>query len=126
MGGIFHSTPKATPNEIGRRIVAITTAIAGLLIVKVAVDHLPMLTHAQPMVARSANPQTTAYMRRFLRSYTANGGPIPARYQANFYLLRNVPLARVIFPVSIANAVIDTIIFAIFLYPWGHMHNTSN
>ncbi len=70
-------------SEVGRRVVRVVIAVAGLLIVRVVIDHLPMMRHASPIV---------------LEPDLAAGQP-----------------SQIIMPVSLANAVVDTLIFIVLV-----------
>jgi hypothetical protein len=87
-------------SEVGRRLVKTIIAVVGLLIIRLVLDNLPMLKEAKPILIGS-NAQAQAVAQYF------NSGQLPQdiqQYGAGF-----------IFPISIANAVVDTLIFAMLI-----------
>jgi hypothetical protein len=97
-------------SEVGRRLVKIIIAVVGLLIIRLVLDNLPMLKEAKPIyVGSGSSPAANADWANILQQYS--NGQMPQNVQD---LARQFTFPY-IFPISIANAVVDTLIFAMLI-----------
>jgi hypothetical protein len=87
-------------SDVGRRLVKTIIAIVGLLIIRLVIGNLPMLKEAKP-ISVGGNAQAQAVAQYF------NTGQLPQDIQQF--------AAGYIFPISIATAVVDTLIFAVLI-----------
>lgn len=87
-------------SEVGRRLVKTIIAVVGLLIIRLVIGNLPMLKEAKP-ISVGGNAQAQAVAQYF------NTGQMPQDIQQF--------AAGYIFPISIATAVVDTLIFAVLI-----------
>ncbi len=89
-------------NEVGRRLVKAIIAVIGLIVIRLILDNLPMLKEAKPIfVGSGAAPVGNVDVAQFF-----NNGQMPQGIQ---YAL------GYIFPISIANAIVDTLIFIVLI-----------
>lgn len=98
-------------NEVGRRLVKTAIAVVGLLLIRLLLDNLPMLKEAKPILVGD-NPMTpSADLARIAQEYFRTG-QLPQELQgiAKQYAM------PYIFPISIANAIVDTLIFIVLLW----------
>lgn len=94
-------------NEVGRRLVKAIIAVVGLIVIRIILDNLPMLKEAKPIfVGSGAAPVGNVDVAQFF-----NTGQMPQNVQdyAKQFML------PYIFPISIANAIVDTLIFAVLI-----------
>lgn len=122
-------------HELAKKVITLILAVVGLLIIRAIVDNLPMIRHAAPIVLHrkqvlkfgGSNYSGSSANRRLLSkiysSYTrslleGNFSKVFAKGAIQKDLL-NHPTALaemgIIFPVSIANAAVDTLIFLAIL-----------
>jgi len=95
--------------EIGRRLLKAAIAILGLLIIRLLLHNLPMLTHAKPIVVGGIESVMANEMQdwaQWMEEYMKTGQS-PHEFQQHSI--------SIILPVSIANAVVDTLIFAVLI-----------
>ena len=78
---------------IGKKLIRVSIAVIALLIILAVVDHLPPLINASPLLVNS------------------NGLPSSGVHQYFSDLL----FPTVIYPISIANAIVDSLIFAVLI-----------
>jgi ribosomal protein L40E len=89
-------------NEVGRRLVKAIIAVVGLIVIRIILDNLPMLKEAKPFfVGSGASPAVNSDIAQF---FNTGQWPQGIQYALGF-----------IFPISIANAIVDTLIFAVLI-----------
>jgi ribosomal protein L40E len=98
-------------SEVGRRLVKAIIAVIGLIVIRIVLDNLPMLKEAQPIyVGSGGSPVANADWANYAQQYF-NTGQMPQNYQD---IVKKIALPY-IFPISIANAIVDTLIFAVLI-----------
>ena len=116
-------------HELAKKIITLILAVAGLLIIRAIVDNLPMITHASPILlhrqkilsenALQLSPQDMTIMKSIIQNFDFGTKLAAAKFAAEMKAERRTIMnhpsiwakAGIIFPVSIANAIIDTLIF---------------
>jgi hypothetical protein len=94
-------------NEVGRRLVKAIIAILGLIVIRIILDNLPMLKEARPIIVGSgASAAANANIAQIF-----NTGQMPS----NLSDLASQYAVGFIFPISIANAIVDTLIFVVLI-----------
>jgi hypothetical protein len=94
-------------SEVGRRLVKAIIAILGLIVIRIILDNLPMLKEARPIIVGSgASAAANANIAQFF-----NTGQMPS----NLSDLASQYAVGFIFPISIANAIVDTLIFVVLI-----------
>lgn len=94
-------------NEVGRRLVKTTIAVAGLIVIRLILDNLPMLKEAKPIFLGGNGMATPNAAWTQMAQQFFNTGQLPQGIQQYG--------AGIIFPISIANAIVDTLIFAVLV-----------
>lgn len=94
-------------SEVGRRLVKAIIAVLGLIVIRIILDNLPMLKEARPIfVGGTGMAAPNADWAQIAAQYF-NSGQMPQdiqQYATGF-----------IFPISIANAIVDTLIFVVLI-----------
>ncbi len=94
-------------NEVGRRLVKTIIAVVGLLIIRLVLDALPVLKEAKPiLVGGNGMADPYADLARIASQFFSSG-QLPPEFQQN--------AVGFIFPISIANAIVDTLVFAVLI-----------
>jgi hypothetical protein len=94
-------------SEVGRRLVKTIIAVVGLIVIRLILDNLPMLKEAKPIfVGGNGMATPNADWPRITQEYW-NTGQLPQE------VLQHA--VGFIFPISIANAIVDTLIFAVLI-----------
>jgi len=94
-------------SEVGRRLVKAIIAVVGLIVIRLILDNLPMLKEAKPIfVGGNGMATPNADWARIMQEYW-NTGQLPQE------VLQHA--VGFIFPISIANAIVDTLIFAVLI-----------
>jgi hypothetical protein len=94
-------------SEAGRRLVKTIIAVVGLIVIRFILDNMPMLKEAKPIfVGGNAVAAPNADWARIAQEYL-NTGQVPQNLQQ--YAI------GFIFPISMANAIVDTLIFAVLI-----------
>ncbi len=120
--------PESVGREVGRKLVRVAIAVVGLLLMRVVIDALPMLKNAEPIVL-GPTPQelATAFAQhtsdpRVLQEYLklltdlAQGKSFDLRQYPNLQAIgQGLPMPAYIFPIAIANAIVDTLIFIVLV-----------
>ncbi len=94
-------------SEVGRRLMKIVIAVVGLIVIRFILDNLPMLRDARPIVLGGngmAGPNADS-LRAVQQMF--NTGQMPPEFRQFG--------AGLIFPMFIANAIVDTLIFAVLI-----------
>lgn len=112
-----HENSASIKSEVGKRLVKIVVAVVGLLIIMLIVDHLPMIRNAEPIIIgnsslQQANSSQAAY-QAYLSSlrYLSSNPTASDMQKAAQEIAKSYPGFGFIFPISIADAIIDTLIF---------------
>ena len=103
---------------VGKRLIRVAVAVVGLLLIRLVVSALPMLKNAEPIVLGPTAQEAAALGQktpdaRALQEYSnlianlAQAKVDPSQYP-------NL-MAHLIFPVSIAKAIVDTLIFIVLV-----------
>lgn len=99
-------------SEVGRRLVKTIIAVVGLIIIRIVIGHLPMLNEAKPILIGGNPPAISdADWTEIIKKY-ANNGQIPQEQIQDFAKHYST---NFIWPISIANAIVDTLIFAVLI-----------
>ena len=115
-------------HEITKKVIMLIVAVGGLLVVRAVVDVLPMIRNAQPIVLSASVLKKdvgvvpiAGTLQRLMQTETQNKGgarlssAFRQQYRELYRLMQRHPLSLaamgIILPSSIANAIIDTIIF---------------
>jgi hypothetical protein len=94
-------------SEVGRKLVKTIIAVVGLIVIRLILDNLPMLKEARPIfVGGNGMATPNADWARIASQYFSSGQLPPEFQQYGFGF---------IFPISIANAIVDTLIFAVLI-----------
>lgn len=107
--------------EVGKRLVKVVIAVLALLMIRVIMDHLPMLKNASPIVVGGNSLQTTNMSQNASEAYSAwlsslRSNPTSADMQrAAQEVARSCSGVGMIFPISIANAIVDSLIFVVLI-----------
>jgi hypothetical protein len=98
--------------EAGQRLVKAAIAVVGLLVIRLVLGSLPMLKDANPIfVGGTANQDMSqAMVQAFQAAIAGRQAPQSAQDIAMAYT------HGWILPISIANAIVDSLIFAVFLW----------
>jgi hypothetical protein len=92
----------------GRRFVRLAIVVAGLLLIRIFVDQLPMFHHASPIaVSATMTPEQQQFLARIRVRQAQSGEAFPDD--------QLIGQPGYILPVSLANAAIDTLIFIALL-----------
>lgn len=102
---------------IGRKLIRVSIAVIALLIILAVVNHLPPLINASPIVI-SNNGLPSSGIHQYLSWFKKYGyygylSPEYTRFIHQYF--SNLQIPTVIYPVSIANAIVDTLIFVILI-----------
>jgi ribosomal protein L40E len=116
-------TQPTTPmgRQIGEKVVRVTIAVVGLLILHAILSALPMLKRPVLYMASGSgpatsspltiDPQTLAQWVQFIGQEIQQAGGQSWEYYSNALIRAHLA----IFPVTIANAVVDTLIFIVLI-----------
>lgn len=108
-------------HDISKILVKLAVAVLALLVIRVIADHLPMLQNASPIIvggnsAQAGNISQSAAQAysNWISSFPANA-PYADMQKAAQQVMTEYAGVGIIFPVSIANAIVDTLIFAMLI-----------
>lgn len=102
---------------IGRKLIRVGIAVIALLIILAIVDHLPPLINASPIVINNNGLQSSGVHQylSLLKKYGYYGYMSPQYMKFIHQYFSSIQIPTVIYPISIANAIVDTLIFAVLI-----------
>lgn len=102
---------------IGKKLIRVSIAVIALLIILAVVDHLPPLINASPLLVNS-NGLPSSGVHQYLSWFKKYGyyGYLSPEYTKFIHqYFSDLLFPTVIYPISIANAIVDSLIFAVLI-----------
>src|ERR1017187_7283676 len=99
-------------HEVARILIKTVIAVVGLLLIRAILGSLPMLKDANPIIVGGSTPQSSNEAMQQLAARWFQNGP---SMQAAQDIARQYS-AGLIYPISIAYAIVDTLIFATLIF----------
>lgn len=102
---------------VGRKLIKVGVAVISLLIILAVVNHLPPLINASPIVVSNnglPSNEVHLYLSWFKKyGYYGYLSPQYTKFINQYFTKLQMP--TVIYPISIANAIVDSLIFAVLI-----------
>jgi hypothetical protein len=103
--------------EVGKRLVRVAIAVVGLLLIRLVLVNMPMLKDAKPIVVGSGISQSQVgdLSQVWEQWARANPGSASDAQALRDQIAKAYSGIGLIFPISIATAIIDSLIFAVLI-----------